>query len=267
MTNPSWLIWSTLLTLLATQQTTSDFSQLIDWGEQQQVQRSVVVDAQSAVANQSLLALLPNKTYLRACEKPLTLYETRPIDPSKLSRDSPEYFITKCGCSGWYVYEAVSKTNLIMLIVNITSACRRCEPVAPPVSVTQLGNNFIPVLGSPEPETPTAAVAAAFMGTAGHLVWRAGPCYGGMHLAIVHETAGNLLLVAPGRDADQNLWRSCRQMGAKFTYFLCSKLGVANFISNCRSKWFDTIGVQQMKRRKIWLFGSINRRQLKCKHY
>ena len=96
-------------------------------------QRSpILADAQSAVANQSLLALLPNKTFLRPCEKTITLYETRPVDPSKLSNNTPEFYLTKCGCSGWYVYEAIPQTNLLMLVVNTTSACRKCElPVAP----------------------------------------------------------------------------------------------------------------------------------------
>lgn len=93
-------------------------------------QRSALMaDAQSAVANQSLLALLPNKTYLRPCEKTQTLYETRPHanEQPKLYSDTPEYFVTRCGCSGWYVFDLVPKTNLMMLIVNMTSACRRCS--------------------------------------------------------------------------------------------------------------------------------------------
>lgn len=104
---------------------------------------SSFVGAQSAVANQSVLALLPNKTYLRPCERLVNLYETRPSELSKLTGgDAPEYYVTKCGCSGWYVFDAIPKTNLIMLIVNTTSACRRgCEqaassvilPPAPPV--------------------------------------------------------------------------------------------------------------------------------------
>jgi hypothetical protein len=102
-------------------------------GRLHQWQRSALMaEAQSASANQSLLALLPNKTYLRPCERTSTLYESRPYEPSKIHSDSPEYYVTRCGCSGWYVYDAVPKTNLIMLIVNTTSACRRCadQPVA-----------------------------------------------------------------------------------------------------------------------------------------
>lgn len=101
-------------------------------GRLHQWQRSALIaDAQSASANQSLLAALPNKTYLRPCETTVTLYETRPNDhSSKLYSDAPEYYETKCGCSAWYVYDAVPKTNLIVLIVNTTSACRRCDSAA-----------------------------------------------------------------------------------------------------------------------------------------
>lgn len=103
-------------------------------GQLHQWQRSAIsAQAQSAVANQSLLALLPNKTYLRPCERTISLYELRAADPSRMSSESPEYYRTKCGCSGWYVHEAVPKTNLMVLIVNTTSACRRCDSPGPPV--------------------------------------------------------------------------------------------------------------------------------------
>lgn len=101
---------------------------------------SSFASAQSAgaIANQSLLAMLPNKTYLRPCERLVTLYETRPNELSKLANnDSPEYYATKCDCSGWYVFDAIPKTNLIMLIVNTTSACRRgCDQPSPVIVVT-----------------------------------------------------------------------------------------------------------------------------------
>lgn len=129
---------------------------LINWAS--------LAGAQSAIANQSLLAMLPNKTYLRPCERTMQLYETRPIDPEKLGQDYPEYYETHCNCSGWYVYRAIPKTNLIMLIVNTTSACRRCEQPA----TTSPANNFIPVLAPVElsgapigPSAPPIAPAAA----------------------------------------------------------------------------------------------------------
>lgn len=97
------------------------------------------VEAQSAaVANQALLATLPNKTYLRACERTLSLYETRPSDPAKLLSDRPNFYTTRCGCSGWFVHDQVPDTNLILLIVNTSSSCRRCELNNP-------SNNVIPV--------------------------------------------------------------------------------------------------------------------------
>lgn len=154
---------------------------------------SAAVDAQSAIANQSLLAMLPNKTYLRPCERTVTLYETRP--PSEkfasenqkraqgktLSQQAPEYYETKCNCSGWYVYEQVPKTNLILLVVNTTSACRRgCDfssqyVGAPNIlqqasgGVADPASNFIPVpipveLPASLPVAITAANSSLFGG-------------------------------------------------------------------------------------------------------
>lgn len=99
-----------------------------------------LADAQLVNSNQSLLALLPNKTYLRPCERTITLYETRPLNATKLTSYSPEYYVTKCNCSGWYVYEAVPNTNLIMLVVNTTSSCRRCQ------DTNSVSSNFVPVI-------------------------------------------------------------------------------------------------------------------------
>lgn len=95
----------------------------------------LLADAQSASANQTVLSLLPNKTYLRACERTLNLYETRPSDPSKMLNDKPQYYVTKCGCSGWFVYDQVADTNLVLLFVNTSVSCRRCE----------LNANLVPV--------------------------------------------------------------------------------------------------------------------------
>jgi len=94
----------------------------------------LAAEAQSATANQSLLALLPNKTYLRPCEKQIVLYELRPSNQEGPNHsgahpaDVPHLYETKCGCSGWYVYDYVPETNLIMLIVNTSTPCRRCNP-------------------------------------------------------------------------------------------------------------------------------------------
>lgn len=133
-------------------------------------QEQYLISAQSAVSNQSLLALLPNKTYLRPCERLVQLYETRPLDSEKLVQDSPEYYETRCNCSAWFVYKAVPRTNLIMLIVNTTSACRRCEqPSAAPAAAPQLipttiaqapppPSNYIPIeVGPGSAAAPTTA--------------------------------------------------------------------------------------------------------------
>lgn len=72
-------------------------------------------------ALQPMLSLIPNKTYLRPCERVLTRYETR---PGAFSSDAPEYYTTRCDCQAWFIYEQVPKTNLIMLIVDTTPACR-----------------------------------------------------------------------------------------------------------------------------------------------
>lgn len=79
-------------------------------------------------ALQPMLSLLPNKTYLRPCERILTRYETR---PATISSNVPEYYTTRCGCDAWFVYEQVPKTNLIMLIVDSSPNCRyKCDQVA-----------------------------------------------------------------------------------------------------------------------------------------
>lgn len=117
------------------------FGQLAQWHRS-----AIMAEAQSSTTNQSLLALLPNKTYLRPCEKINTFYETR-LDknhPERLSKDTPEYFVTRCNCSGWYVYDAVPKTNLLMLIVNTTSSCRRCELD----TEKKTPNNYLPVVAT-----------------------------------------------------------------------------------------------------------------------
>lgn len=122
---------------------TSIVGQLAQWHRS-----AILADAQSSTVNQSLLALLPNKTYLRPCERINTLYETRfdKSHPERLSKDTPEYFATRCNCSAWYVYDFVPKTNLIMLIVNTTSACRRCEQDMSNEKSTP--NNYLPVVAT-----------------------------------------------------------------------------------------------------------------------
>lgn len=110
----------------------------------------LMVDAQTASANQTVLSLLPNKTYLRACERTMSLYETRPSDPGKMLNDKPQYYVTRCGCSGWFVHDQVPDTNLVLLIVNTSISCRRCEInaananfVPAPVPVADLANGGV----------------------------------------------------------------------------------------------------------------------------
>lgn len=71
---------------------------------------------------QPMLSLLPNKTYLRPCEKTSTLYETR---TSKFSPGPAESYTSRCNCQSWFAYEQVPKTNLIMLIVDSSTSCRQ----------------------------------------------------------------------------------------------------------------------------------------------
>lgn len=101
-------------------------------------------------ALQPMLALIPNKTYLRPCERILTRYETR---PGIFSSDTPEYFTTQCDCPAWFVYEQVPKTNLIMLIVDTTPACRGgCEQAAQvtPETVDDSLNTRYNIIGTSE---------------------------------------------------------------------------------------------------------------------
>lgn len=84
---------------------------------------------QQQMGLQPMLSMLPNKTYLRPCERVLTRYETRPGAVWNSGR--PEYYTSTCECPSWFVYEQVPKTNLIMLIVETTPACRyECPRVA-----------------------------------------------------------------------------------------------------------------------------------------
>lgn len=78
--------------------------------------------AKQQQALQPMLSLLPNKTYLRPCEKIVTLYETR---AGNFIQNSAEYYTTRCGCETWFVYEQVPKTNLFVLIIDSTVACRQ----------------------------------------------------------------------------------------------------------------------------------------------
>lgn len=76
----------------------------------------------------TIQTLLPNKTYLRPCEKILTLYERQ---SEAHGSTKPEHYTTKCGCNSWFVYEEVPKTNLLLLIVDTSAACRfGCDPAA-----------------------------------------------------------------------------------------------------------------------------------------
>lgn len=70
---------------------------------------------------ESISASIPSKTYLRPCSKNLRLYETR---SAKIRPSGIQFYTSNCGCKNWFVYEQVPKTNLIMIIVNTTQACR-----------------------------------------------------------------------------------------------------------------------------------------------
>lgn len=72
-------------------------------------------------ALQPMLSLLPNKTYLRPCEKTLTLYES---GTNQRASVGPERFKTRCNCDSWFVYRQVPKTNLFLIIVDTTPTCR-----------------------------------------------------------------------------------------------------------------------------------------------
>lgn len=89
-------------------------------GQLQQQQKAAAGQQQQAQSFQPLLALLPNKTYLRPCERLLTRYETR---PGLFSADTPEYYSTACQCPAWFIYQQVPKTNLLMIVVDVASDC------------------------------------------------------------------------------------------------------------------------------------------------
>lgn len=109
-------LWTIVLTISATLfDLTAAAHQVIQTSTMQQFQ-------------QPISSLLPNKTYLRPCDRVLTRYETRPgIGP--VSSDLPEYYSTaKCNCPAWFVYEQVPETNLIMIITDTSSTCQsKCE--------------------------------------------------------------------------------------------------------------------------------------------
>uniref|UniRef100_A0A6G1SMK1 Voltage-dependent calcium channel subunit alpha-2/delta-3 n=2 Tax=Aceria tosichella TaxID=561515 RepID=A0A6G1SMK1_9ACAR len=98
----------------------------------------LMLEIQQQQSFQALSALLPKKSYLRPCDRVLTRYETLPTSQRlggggsgagasrPLGAERPEYYATKCNCPGWFVYEQVPMTNLIMLIVDSASiaTCR-----------------------------------------------------------------------------------------------------------------------------------------------
>lgn len=74
---------------------------------------------------QPMWALLPNKTYLRPCDRVLTRYETR---PGQFSSEAPEFYTDACQCPAWFVYEQVPRTNLLLIVADSTPACRsKCK--------------------------------------------------------------------------------------------------------------------------------------------
>lgn len=82
-----------------------------------------LIRQQQAVSRQSQdpKPSIPSKTYLRPCSKNLILYETR---NGKIKPSGVQYYNSKCGCKNWFVSEQVSHTNLILLVVDSTQACR-----------------------------------------------------------------------------------------------------------------------------------------------
>lgn len=118
----SWTILITLISLFADQAASTRFS------------GSFMVGQPNKQQHQPLMSLLPNKTYLRPCERILTLYETR---PGKLESNLAEQYTTRCGCEAWFIYEQVTKTNLIMLVLDSSTACRlNCDQAAQSVDPT-----------------------------------------------------------------------------------------------------------------------------------
>lgn len=121
-------------------------------GNIMQLSRSAIVEAQSSSSSSpaAILATLPNKTFLRPCERTVTVYETpfHEARSGQLHSEKPVYYATRCKCPAWYVYSHVPKTNLIMLVVNTTNACRRqcnsaefTQQVAAPIPGSPLPND------------------------------------------------------------------------------------------------------------------------------
>lgn len=114
----TWTILTTLSSLLGELTFAHASNHAMNKQQQQQQQQSL----------QPMLSLLPNKTYLRPCEKTLSLYETR---SAKLGSHAPQPFKTRCGCPSWFVYEQVPKTNLLLIIVDLEDhSCRSACPAA-----------------------------------------------------------------------------------------------------------------------------------------
>jgi hypothetical protein len=70
---------------------------------------------------QTVAAMLPKKSYLRPCDRILTRYELNRGRSRQQPAGSqrPEHFLSsRCHCPGWFVYELVPKTNLVMLVVD-----------------------------------------------------------------------------------------------------------------------------------------------------
>lgn len=109
----------------------------------------LVAASQQQQSFQALSAMLPKKSYLRPCDRILTRYETRPKAPT--GSDGPELFTGKCSsCPGWFVYEQVAKTNLIMLIVDSGSQSPSCRSAKCDVSSFELSNGVESALNPTE---------------------------------------------------------------------------------------------------------------------
>lgn len=109
---------------------------------------ALMLESQQRQSFQAMSALLPKKSYLRPCDRVLTRYETRPGQP--LGSERPEHYSTRCNCPGWFVYEQVPMTNLILLIVDSasSSACRgdpagKCQADNPALMAVPSKDHFL----------------------------------------------------------------------------------------------------------------------------
>lgn len=123
------IISHTWLTLIASVSLLSDYASAVH-----QTNAPANAARQQQMVLRTMQSLLPNKTYLRPCEKIMTLYDRK---PGIHGSERPEHYTSKCGCNSWFVYEEVPKTNLFLLIVDSSLSCRQgCDRAAAAVDPT-----------------------------------------------------------------------------------------------------------------------------------